>query len=137
MSLIMFVTILLGILRRDPVAFIKELEDVAKTADKYGIKVIYDNHQFHTSSWLNLGRGTGFPAYLFDDPVLYKQGSGGTPKSTAAETWWTNWWNRTIKSVNGTDGWTLQEDFLKKIVGIVDKHLSIGLRKSERTTSPQ
>ena len=109
---------------RDPVAFIKELEDVAKTADKYGIKVIYDNHQFHTSSWLNVGRGTGFPAYLFNDPVLYKQGSGGTPKSTAAETWWTNWWNRTIKSVNGTDGWTLQEDFLKKIVGTVDKHPS-------------
>ena len=109
---------------RDPVAFIKELEDVAKTADKYGIKVIYDNHQFHTSSWLNIERGTGFPAYLFNDPVLYKQGSGGTSKSTAAETWWTNWWNRTIKSVNGTDGWTLQEDFLKKIVSTVDKHPS-------------
>ena len=121
---------------RDPVAFIKELEEVARTADKYGIKVIYDNHQFHTSSWLNIERGTGFPAYLFNDPVLYKQGSGGTPKSTAAETWWTNWWNRTIKSVNGTDGWTLQEDFLKKIVSTVDKHQStLGIRNSERTTS--
>ena len=52
---------------RDPVEFIKELEEVAKIADKYGIKVIYDNHQFHTSSWLNVGRGTGFPAYLLDD----------------------------------------------------------------------
>jgi len=35
---------------RDPIAFIKELGYAAKMADEYGIKVIYDNHQFHTSS---------------------------------------------------------------------------------------
>ena len=50
---------------RNSSAFLKEIEDVAKTADKYGIKVVYDNHQFHTSSWLNAGRGTGFPPYFF------------------------------------------------------------------------
>ena len=65
---------------RDPGTFIKELEYIAKTADKYGIKVIYDNHQFHTSSWLSAGRGTGFPAYLFNDPLIYKQASGGASK---------------------------------------------------------
>jgi len=97
---------------------------VAKTADKYGIKVIYDNHQFHTSSWLNVERGTGFPTYLFSDPTLYKQGSGGSTKYSAAKAWWTKWWDREIKGTNGTDGWTLQAEFMKKILGLVDKHSS-------------
>lgn len=108
---------------RNSSAFLKEIEDVAKTADKYGIKVVYDNHQFHTSSWLNAGRGTGFPPYFFTDHALYEQDSGGTPKSAVSKTWWTNWWNNAM-TVNGTDGWTLQLDFLKKIVSITNKHPS-------------
>ena len=108
---------------RNSSAFLKEIEDVATTADKYGIKVVYDNHQFHTSSWLNAKRGTGFPPYFFTDHALYEQDSGGTPKSTVSQTWWTNWWNNAI-TVNGSDGWTLQLDFLKKIVSITDKHPS-------------
>jgi hypothetical protein len=109
---------------KSPAEFIKEIKQVAESADKYGLKVIYDNHQFHTSSWLNVDRGTGFPAYLFGDPVLYKQGSGGAPKSSAAKIWWTNWWNNEVKSVNGSEGWKLQLDFLTKIVQTVDKHKS-------------
>jgi hypothetical protein len=109
---------------RNPIEFLKELKQVAKLADKYGIRVIYDNHQFHTSSWLDVKSGTGFPAYLFNDAILYKQDSGGTPKSAAAEKWWTNWWSRSIKSINGTDGWRLQSDFLKTVVKTVDKHKS-------------
>src|SRR6476619_332230 len=109
---------------KNPIEFIKELKHVAKLADKYGIKVIYDNHQFHTSSWLDVGSGTGFPAYLFNDAVLYKQDSGGIPKSASAQAWWTKWWDRAIKSVNGTDGWRLQAEFLKKIAKTVDKHPS-------------
>lgn len=108
---------------RNSSAFLKEIEDVAKTADKYGIKVVYDNHQFHTSSWLNAGRGTGFPLYFFSDHALYQQDSGGTPKSAVSQTWWTNWWNNAM-TVNGSDGWTLQLDFLKEIVSITDKHPS-------------
>jgi hypothetical protein len=108
---------------RNSSAFLKEIEDVAKAADKYGIKVVYDNHQFHTSSWLNAGRGTGFPPYFFTDHALYEQDSGGTPKSAVSQTWWTNWWNNAM-TVNGTDGWTLQLDFLKKIVSITDNHRS-------------
>lgn len=107
---------------RDPIAFVEELEVVANTADKYGIKVIYDNHQFHTSSWL--GRGTGFPPYLFNDPALYKQDSGGAAEYASAQMWWTNWWDRSIKSTNGTDGWTLQAEFLRKLADTVDKHTS-------------
>lgn len=108
---------------RNSSAFLKEIEDVARTADKYGIKVVYDNHQFHTSSWLNAGRGTGFPLYFFSDHALYQQDSGGTPKSAVSQTWWTNWWNNAM-TVNGSDGWTLQLDFLKEIVSITDKHPS-------------
>ncbi|MGA8565846.1 MAG: hypothetical protein WB587_13945 [Nitrososphaeraceae archaeon] len=108
---------------RNSSAFLNEIEDVAKTADKYGIKVVYDNHQFHTSSWLNAGRGTGFPPFFFTDHALYEQDSGGTPKSVVSKTWWTNWWNNAM-TVNGSDGWTLQLDFLKKIVNITDKHPS-------------
>lgn len=50
----------------NPEAFINELLAVANTADKYGIKVLYDNHQFHTSSYLNPQRGNGFPYFLFE-----------------------------------------------------------------------
>ena len=49
---------------RDPEAFMKEIKSVANAADKYGLKIIYDNHQWHTSSWLE-DRGTGFPWSLF------------------------------------------------------------------------
>jgi hypothetical protein len=72
---------------------------------------------------LNAGRGTGFPPYFFTDHALYEQDSGGTPKSAVSQTWWTNWWNNAM-TVNGTDGWTLQLDFLKKIVSITDSHPS-------------
>ena len=109
---------------RNSSAFLNEIEEVSNTADKYGLKIVYDNHQFHTSSWLNPSRGTGFPSFLFADTVLYPQDGGGTAKSTAAQVWWTKWWDRSIKSINGTDGWTLQLNFLKRIVSIVDKHPS-------------
>ena len=108
----------------DPASFMKELNSVANAADKWGIKVIYDNHQFHTSSWLNSQRGTGFPSFLFENNPLYPSDAGGGSQFPAAKLWWTDWWNRSIKDVNGTDGWTLLADFLKKIVTSVDSHPS-------------
>jgi hypothetical protein len=110
---------------RNPSLFMNELMTMVNSADKWGVKVIYDNHQFHTSSWLNPDRGTGFPISLFKGkPTLYPYGAGGSPKYEAAKVWWTDWWNRSIKDTNGTDGWTLQANFLKKIVAAVDKHPS-------------
>jgi hypothetical protein len=109
---------------KDPLAFINELKFVASTADKYGLKVIYDNHQFHTSSWLNPQRGTGFPSFFFQNNTQYAFGSGGGPKYPTASTWWGNWWNRQITDLNGTDGWTLLDQFLKKVVDTVDSHAS-------------
>src|SRR5918992_6004708 len=84
---------------KNPELFMQELQTVAKTADRYGIRVIYDNHQYQTSSWLDPKNGTGFPASLFHDinGPLYEQGSGGKTHHESSETWWTKWWNRSIK----------------------------------------
>jgi hypothetical protein len=109
---------------KDPTSFMNELNAAANAADKWGIKVLYDNHQFHTSSWLNPQRGTGFPSFLFENNSTYPLGGGGGTQFPAAQSWWTDWWNRSIKDANGNDGWTLLTDFLKKIVTTVDAHPS-------------
>ena len=108
----------------DPTSFMNELQMVANAADKYGIKVIYDNHQFHTSSYLNPQRGNGFPSSLFEGDPKFTYGAGGSPKYEAAKLWWTDWWDRKIRDVNGTDGWVLLYDFLQKIVNTLDRHPS-------------
>src|SRR3546814_4342570 len=68
---------------KNPVAFINELKFAATLADKYGLKIIYDNHQFHTSSWLNPQRGTGFPHFLFQNNSEYAYGSGRSEEHTS------------------------------------------------------
>ena len=109
---------------RDPMNFMLELQSLAQAADKYNINVMYDNHQFHTSSWFNPQRGTGFPSFLFQNNPAYPPGNGGGPKYTPAKVWWTDWWNRAVKDTNGTDGWTLQVEFFKKIIDTLDSHKS-------------
>jgi len=109
---------------RDPINFMLELQSLAQAADKYNINVIYDNHQFHTSSWFNPQRGTGFPSFLFQNNPAYPPGNGGGPKYTPAKVWWTDWWNRAVKDTNGTDGWTLQVEFFKRIIDTLDSHQS-------------
>src|ERR671919_3036318 len=109
---------------KDPASFMSEINAVANAADKWGIRVIYDNHQFHTSSWLNPQRGTGFPSFLFQNNSEYTYGAGGSPLYPSAAAWWTQWWNREVTDANGTDGWTLQSEFLKKVVSTVDSHAS-------------
>jgi hypothetical protein len=101
-----------------------EIEQVANAADKYGIKVIYDNHQWHTSSWLEK-RGTGFPTSLFaNNSQQYPMNSGGKEGEPVAKLWWSNFWDGTIKDGQGNDAWTLLADFYKKIVAAVDSHES-------------
>jgi len=108
---------------KNPELFMKEIESVAKAADKYGIKVIYDNHQWHTSSWLE-SKGTGFPWSLLQGNSKYDKGGGGNTPDTTAKAFWNDWWNRSVKDKQGRDGWTLLADFLKKIVKVVDNHSS-------------
>jgi Cellulase (glycosyl hydrolase family 5) len=108
----------------DPISFIEELQSVASLADKWGLHVIYDNHQYHTSSWLDPVKGSGFPLSLFNDNASFPFGSGGAPSNSSAFKWWTNWWNHTITDKRGVDGWTLQVGFLKKIIKAVENHSS-------------
>jgi hypothetical protein len=113
---------------RNPELFLNELDTVANFADKWKLNVLYDNHQYHTSSWLDPKNGTGFPDSLFrsniDAHSIYRKGSGGEPKDESAQDWWNKWWDRTIKDVEGNDGWTRQANFLKRIIQEVDKHPS-------------
>lgn len=111
---------------KNPIGFINELITVANTADRYGLHVVYDNHQFHTSSYLNPQRGTGFPWTFFQsDPAKYPYASGGGPKYDTAKLWWTDWWNRSVKDVQGNDGWVILSNFLKQIIiQTVDNHVS-------------
>jgi polyhydroxyalkanoate synthesis regulator phasin len=106
---------------RDPETFMKEIKSVAEAADKYGVKIIYDNHQWHTSSWLE-DRGTGFPWSLFEGE--YSRGGGGNTDNKGAQEFWADWWDRSVKGDDGKDGWTLMAEFLKEIVSTVDNHSS-------------
>ena len=109
----------------NPSLFLKEIKDVATFADKIGLKIIYDNHQYHTSNWLDEKRGTGFPSFLFDKS-LYPFDSDVTGSGNFSKLWWTNWWDRYLISQNNTkiDGWALQADFLKTIIKLLDNHSS-------------
>jgi Cellulase (glycosyl hydrolase family 5) len=109
---------------KNPQAFMNELEQVANAADKYGIKVIYDNHQWHTSSWLEK-RGTGFPSSLFENnSQQYPMDAGGKEGEEVAKLWWSNFWDGSIKDGQGNDAWTMLADFWKKVVTQLDGHPS-------------
>lgn len=108
---------------KNPSAFMEEITTVAETADRYGIKVLYDNHQWHTSSWLE-SKGTGFPSILFAGNPAYEMDSGGNTDDETSKLWWTDWWNRAVKDTQGNDGWTLQAEFLRTIVRALDPHES-------------
>jgi hypothetical protein len=110
---------------KNPSLFMNELFKVARIADKWKINVIYANDQFHISSWLDQHSGYGFPSFLFMNKPQFPAGGGGASDNITAQVWWTEWYNRSIKNENGTaDGWSLQSDFLKKIIRAVDNHSS-------------
>lgn len=108
---------------KDPEAFMKEIRSVADAGDKWGVKIIYDNHQWHTASWLER-KGTGFPNSIFANNSKYVKGGGGNTPDPTAKLFWSDWWNRSVKDAQGRDGWTLMADFLKKIVTEVDNRSS-------------
>ena len=110
---------------KNPEMFMNELETVAKVADKYGLNIIYDNHQYQTSSWLDPKNGTGFPPSLFqENRHLYEYDDGGKTHHDSSKAWWTKWWERSVEDANGNDGWTLLATFFQKIVHAVDSHPS-------------
>ena len=108
---------------KNPSQFMEEIATVAETADKWGLKVLYDNHQWHTSSWLE-SRATGFPSFLFEGNPELEMDSGGNTNDEAARIWWTDWWNRSVKDTSGNDGWSLLSKFLTNLANAVDNHPS-------------
>jgi hypothetical protein len=108
---------------KNPSKFMQELKTVADTADKWGLKVLYDNHQWHTSSWLE-SRATGFPSFLFEGNPDFEEHSGGNTNDEAARIWWTDWWNRSARDSSGNDGWSLLSEFLTELVTTLDSHPS-------------
>ena len=108
---------------KDPEAFMNEIKSVANAADKYGLKIIYDNHQWHTSSWFE-EKATGFPWSLLEHNSEYTKGGGGNTHDKGAQEFWADWWDRSVKDNDGKDGWTLMAEFLEKIVLTVDNHSS-------------
>ena len=108
---------------KNPSQFMEEISTVAETADKWGLKVLYDNHQWHTSSWLE-SRATGFPSFLFEGNPELEMDSGGNTNDEAARIWWTDWWDRSVKDTGGNDGWSLLSKFLTNLANAVDNHPS-------------
>ena len=96
--------------------FFNELKTVAKTADKYNVSIIYANDQYHISSFLDSEYGSGYPFTFFntEGQHLWNNETG--------EAWWSDWYKRSIQSLNGTDGWRLNANFLKGIVSAVDNY---------------
>ena len=109
---------------KNPSQFLDELAEVARYADKWKLNIVYTNNQFHISSWLDPTSGYGFPSMLFKNNKNLPYGSGGASDNETAKLWWTSWYNRTVTDLNRNDGWTLQADYLKKIVETVDDHKS-------------
>jgi hypothetical protein len=103
---------------KNPNEFFNELKTVARTADKYNVSIIYANDQYHISSFLDSEYGYGFPSLFFntEGQHLWNNDTG--------EAWWSNWYKRSIQSLNGTDGWRLNANFLKGIVSAVDNYSS-------------
>lgn len=107
---------------KNPELFIKELQTVASTADRFGLHVVYDNHQYHTSSWFDPKRGTGFPEFLINSSKYMVEGYDSNVTIESVNNWWTEWWNNGIKDVKQNDGWTYQSNFLIKLVKLLETH---------------
>jgi hypothetical protein len=110
---------------KNPDLFIDELSNVSKSADKWGLNVVYANDQYHISSWLDPKSGYGFPSFLFtSNQDRFPFNGGGSSDTEIARSWWSSWYDNTITDVGGHNGWTLQANFLKRLVIAVNKHTS-------------
>ena len=110
---------------KDPDGFIDELSFMSDEADKSNISCIYDNHQWECSS--SIGYGIGFPNSIVS-PLFQNNSSSHDPYKQPfkedVEKFWNNWWNRTIKSFDGNDGWDLQLVFIQKVIETVNNKTS-------------
>ena len=110
---------------KDPGGFIQELCLISDEADKNNVSCIYDNHQWECSSFL--GYGIGFPNSVVSP--LYQNNSSKhdsfkPPSKEDVEKFWSKWWDRTIKSLDGDDGWDLQLEYILKVIETINNKTS-------------
>jgi hypothetical protein len=104
----------------DPSSCYQDLIAIADAGDKYGIKCIYDNHQWECSSWL--GWGIGMPNSIMSH--YYEKRTRNVPDYDSIRDFWNRWWNREIKTANGVDGWIAQLTYLQEVVKLLRDHRS-------------
>jgi aryl-phospho-beta-D-glucosidase BglC (GH1 family) len=103
----------------NPTAFMNEIDLIAKTAQQHGICVIFSNFHYYTSShWNFKPRHLGFPSFVVDD---------FPKKATYIETagaFWNAFLSNNIE-VNGKKVWTVQFEFIAKVVNKVKGYNSV------------
>jgi Cellulase (glycosyl hydrolase family 5) len=105
----------------DATQFHEDLNAIAEAADEYGIKCIYDNHQWECSSWI--GNGIGMPNSLMSS-YYEKSTVQHEPDYNIKKDFWNKWWNRKIKSKDGIDGWDAQLSYLKSVAKLLNTRKS-------------
>ncbi|MFQ5940572.1 MAG: glycoside hydrolase family 5 protein [Nitrososphaerales archaeon] len=98
-----------------PDNFLNGIENIASEADRYDICVIFDFHQYRTSSYFGSGQ-SGFPWFLLqnyakDDPMSQKS-------------FWADFYDDEI-IVDGKSAWDWHVDFITQIIERVDKYDSV------------
>ena len=103
----------------NPAAFMNEIDLIAKTAQQHGICVIFSNFHYYTSShWNFKPRHLGFPSFVVDD---------FPKKATYIETarpFWNAFLSNNIE-INGKKVWTVQFEFISKVVNKVKGYNSV------------
>ncbi|MEM2856401.1 MAG: LamG-like jellyroll fold domain-containing protein [Candidatus Nitrosocaldaceae archaeon] len=109
-----------------PQEFLDRLDLIAQTADKYGLCIVYTNFHWMVSSKYagstlpdgKKGTPNGFPSYILTN---YPKQSNLVD---SVKPFWRDFWQNKI-TVNGKNVWDLQLDYLKVIVGTIDKYKSV------------
>ena len=65
-----------------------------------------------------------FPTSCLKGTPKFSIGSGGSPKYQSANLWWTDWWNRSIRDVNGMMAGCFCLISWNSVVNTVDNHES-------------
>ncbi|MGI0015011.1 MAG: glycoside hydrolase family 5 protein [Nitrososphaera sp.] len=105
-------------------AFMNEIELIAKTAQSYGICVIFDNHHYYTTSFWNLevdgkSDGRGFPSF-----VVKNFPKKNNDYIDTARPFWNAFLSNNI-SIDGKKVWDVQFAFFSKIINKVDGYTSV------------
>lgn len=92
----------------DRTGMANKIEETADAADKYGIKIIYDNHQYNISSYFGAG-GVGFPTAMMQS-IVGPVTAYPTIRD-AQKAFMRKYWDNSA-TWNGKSLWDAQADFM-------------------------